>query len=308
MRNIFFAFIITLNTFQAQGQLKDELMKKIIEINLLQDENYVMFPYHSDSERLIQEAVPNSHSNYLNFQALVKLISHDELILLTKHDNGVVRMLAVRQLIKQHEYNYDYFNFFIQELNKKDTIENQYADMIYSSLTYDILLQYWSGDWNYARSTGDKKSSKFLNKILMPIDSFILVTNINFNDAVYEDIFDRERFNDSMNSRIVKLIDSNLNFWAFSYLKKNNLPLFKTLERQTIQKVIANRSTLLESHPSFFEWFMRYMINNRDFKDARLMIGEIKKKEYAKEKLDYMFMGLNKKLVEKVLEPNKAKN
>jgi hypothetical protein len=298
-------FLLLLIPVFAQSQTKDDIIKQILKINRLESEMRGLSVYIDSSEMTASEKaerykIPSDYDNYENFQALIKIISHQDLVDLTKNESGVLRMFALRALIKQRDYNYDYHNFFLREFKRKDSIESQYGCIISTQPTYEILLQDWSGNWNYARSTGAKEDSKFLDKILKPIDSFILVDKYEFYDAVYEDIFDRQKFDTSLNHRILELIDTKLNFWAFNYFKDNNPKLFKSIRNKTIGKVLNNKTTLLEEHPQFFEFFLRYMVKTSDFENAKQMIQVLRKGEYYKERVEYMLMGIDKKLVDKV--------
>ncbi|MBX3240068.1 MAG: hypothetical protein KIT80_22490 [Chitinophagaceae bacterium] len=287
-----------------KAQNRDDIIKQIVKINRLESEmkgvGFIPYSELPDSDRIRLTKIPNDYDNYLNFLALVKIISSQELVALTKHSNGVIRMFALRELIKQRDYNYDYYSFFLSEFKNKDSIEWQYGCMISTEPTYEILLQDWSGNWNYARSTGAKEDSKFLDKILKPIDSFILVDRFDFYDGVYTDIFDRQRFDSSLNGRIIELIDTKLNFWAFNYFKKTNPKIFKSIEKKTITNVLKNKTTLLKEHPDFFQWFLRYLVTNKQFDNAKQMIQALPKDEYFNKRLEYMLMSIDKKLVDKV--------
>ena len=299
------SFLLLLIPVFAQSQTKDNIIKQILKINRLESEMRGLSVYIDSSELTASEKaernkIPSDCDNYENFQALTKIISHQELVDLTRNKSGVLRMFALRELIKQRDYDYDFYNFFLTEFKAKDSIESQYGCIVSVEPTYEILLQDWSGNWNYARSTSAKEDSKFLDKILQPIDSFILVDKFNFYDGAYEDIFDRQKFDSSMNGRILELIDTKLNFWAFNYFKENNPKLFKRIKNKTISSVLKNKTTLLEEHPQFFEFFLRYMVESSDFDNAKQMIQVLRKGEYYKERVEYMLMGIDKKLVDKV--------
>lgn len=289
----------------AQSQTKDDIIKQILKINRLESEMRGLSVYIDSSEMTATEKaerykIPSDYDNYENFQALSKIISHQELVDLTKNESGVLRMFALRALIKQRDYNYDYYNFFLKEFKRKDSVESQYGCIISTQPTYEILLQDWSGNWNYARSTGAKEDSKFLDKILKPIDSFILVDKFNFYDGVYTDIFDRQKFDSALNGRILELIDTKLNFWAFNYFKETNPKLFKSIEKRTISNVLTNKINLLKEHPDFFQWFLRYLVTDKQFDNAKNMIQALPKDEYFKERLEWMLMSIDKSLVDKV--------
>jgi len=297
--------LILFTPLLIKAQDKGDIIKQIVKLNRLESEmkgvgSYIDSSMLSESERIRLNKIPNDYDNYLNFLALVKIISHQELVALTKHSNGVLRMFALRELIRQRDYNYDYSNFFLAEFKAKDSIEWQYGCIVSVEPTYEILLQDWSGNWNYARSTGAKKDSKFLDKILKPIDSFILVDKFNFYDGVYTDIFDRQKFDTSLNWRILELIDTKLNFWAFNYFKDTDSKIFKSIEKKTIASVLKNKATLLKEHPGFFQWFLRYMVTDKQFDNAKQMIQALPKDEYFNERLEYMLMSIDKKLVDKV--------
>lgn len=299
------SFLLLLFPVFAQSQTKDDIIKQILKINRLESEMrglsvYIDSSGMTASEKAERYKIPSDYDNYENFQALTKIISHQELVDLTKNESGVLRIFALRALIKQRDYNYDYYNFFLTEFKRNDSIESQYGCIISIEPTFEILLQDWSGNWNYARSTGAKEDSKFLNKILKPIDSFILVDKFNFYDGVYTDIFDRQKFDTSLNGRILELIDKKLNFWAFNYFKKTNPVIFKSIEKKTITNVLKNRIVLLEDHPDFFQWFLRYLVNDKQFDNAKHMIQVLPKDKYFKERLEFMLMNIDKKLVDKV--------
>jgi hypothetical protein len=299
------SFLLLLIPVFAQSQTKDDIIKQILKINRLESELRGLSVYMDSSEMTASEMaerykIPNDYNNYENFQALIKIISHQELVDLTKNESGVLRMFALRALIEQRDYNYDYYNFFLTEFERKDSIESQYGCLISKKPTYEILLQDWSGNWNYARSKGEKEDSKFLDKILKPIDSFILVYKFDFYDGVYESIFDRQKFDSSLNGRILELIDTKLNFWAFNYLKKTNPKVFKSIENKTIANVLKNKTTLLQEHPDFFQWFLRYLVTDKQFDNAKQMIQAFPKDEYFNGRLEYMLMSIDKKLVDKV--------
>ena len=299
------SFLFLLIPVFVQSQTKDDIIKRILKINRLESEMRGLSVYIDSSEMTASEKaerykIPSDYDNYENFQALTKIISHQELVDLTKDRSGVLIMFALRALIKQRDYNYVYYNFFLTEFKRKDSIESQYGCIISTEPTYEILLQDWSGNWNCARSTGAKEDSKFLDKILHPIDSFILVDKFEFYDAAYEDIFDRQKFDSSLNERILELIDTKLNFWAFNYFKKTTPKVFKSIENKTITNVLKNKTTLLKDHPDFFQWFLRYLVTDKQFGNAKQMIQALPKDEYFNERLEYMLMSIDKQLVDKV--------
>jgi hypothetical protein len=301
----FIPLLLLLFPLFVKGQQKEEILKTIIKINKLETADKGPFiaidtNLLSDDEKKLLFEVPNKYDNYKNFQELVKLITRDELVALTKHENGVVRLFAIRQLIKEQDYNFDYFDSFLNEFNRNDTIVSQFADMIEPGITYRILLADLSGDWNSARSTGAERDLKFFNYLSRRIDSFILFKDFDFYDEAYEDIFDRQTFEKSANDRILKLIETKFNFWAFNYFKKNEPAIFNLIMNEVIKNVLINKASLLEEHPNFFKWFLRYMVTNGEFENAREMIQVLKKGEYYNERMDWMLMGIDKKLVDKV--------
>ena len=286
------------------GQQKADILNQIIKINMLQTEDkgpgVIDTNFMSLEERKEFNEIPNKYDNYKNFQALTKIITHSELVELTNNKNGVVRLFAIRQLVKERDYNFNFFNFFLNEFDKKDFILSRFADMIDSEATYSILLQDFSGDWNYARSTGEKTDSKFLNHILRPIDSFILFNNFEFDDATYEDVFDRQKFEKSANGTIVELIKNEYNFWAFNYLRKNDPELYRSIKKATIAALVKNKKTVLNEHPQFYEWFLRYLITSHQYNDAKSLLQELNERDYSKETVDFMLTGIDKKLIDRV--------
>lgn len=289
----------------VHGQQKEEILKAIVKINRLETADKGPFiPLDtnrlSTDEKKVLFEIPNKYDNYKNFQALRKLIDHDELLALTKHENGVVRLFAVRELIKERDYNFDFYNFFLTEFNKGDKIESQFADMIDREMTYKILLADLSGDWNYARSTGAKEDFKFLSFMSQRIDSFILFKDFDFYDEVYIDIFDRQKFGKSANGRILELIKIKFNFWAFDYLKEHEPKLYDSIKVETVIAFDKHKGTLLTEHPNFFQWFLRYLITSRQYEIAKSFLQELKKRDYSKETIDWMLMGIDEKLIEKV--------
>ncbi len=302
-----FLLLLLIFPFSTQAQQKEEIIKAIIKINRLENADKgpsSVLPL--DTSRLSEESktalfeIPNKFDNHKNFQALRKLINHDELALLTSHENPVVRLFAIRQLIEERDYNFDFLKAFQYELYKHDTITCRFYDMIEPTITYRILLEDLSGDWNYAKSTDQQEDLKFLTIITQAIDSFILFSNFNFPDHVYQDIFDRQKFSDSANSRILELIRSKYNFWAFNYLKNKQPQLYDSIRIETINTFNTDRKKILADHPHFFEWFLRYLITSHHFKISKLFIQELKDKNYSKESIDWMLMGIDKGLIEKV--------
>lgn len=299
------SFLLLLIPIFSQSQTKDDIVKQILKINRLESEMRGLSVLIDSSELTASEKtelnkIPSDDDNYKNFQALTKIISHQELVDLTRNKSGVLRMFALRELINQRDYNYDFYDFFLAEFKSKDSIESQYGCSVSVEPIYEILLQDWSGDWNSARSTDSKEDSKFLDSILHPIDSFILLEKFNFYDDAYEDIFDRQKFDSTMNSRILELVDKELNFWAFNYLKDNYPKLFNSIRNDVIEKVIKNRRNLLKGHSRFFQNYLRYMIKSSDFDNAKVMIQVLKENEYSEGAIESMFWGIDKELIDKV--------
>lgn len=288
----------------VRGQSKEEILTAILKINRLETADKGPFlidtsNLSADQKKTLFE-IPNKSDNYKNFQALRKRISRDELIALTNHNNGVIRLFAIRQLLQERDNNYDFFTSFINEFNRKDTIVSQFADMIDHSITYHILLEDLSGDWNYARSTGAKKDLQFFTKISRPVDSFILFSNFDFPDNVYEDIFDRQNFGKSANARILELVKTKYNFWAFNYLRRTEPKIYSAIKSQTVEAFDKHKKELLKEHPNFFQWFMRYLIKSNQYETAKSFLQELKDQNYSKETIDWMLMGIDKKLLDKV--------
>ncbi len=290
--------------FCALSQTKDEIIKQILKINRLESEErglQLIDPSElSEAENAELNKIPNEHNNYENFQALKKIISHQELVDFTENISGVLRMFAIRALISQRDNNYDYFQFFVNEIKKNEKIESQWGCDVSVNLTSNILLSELSNNWNIARSEDDKKKLNFLNKILRPIDSFILVENKNFNDNFYFGVFSRKLFGNSMNGRVKQLIDTKLNFAAFEFMMKTNPKIFDSIKENVIDRVIKSKVLLLDRHPQFFEGYLRYMVTNKQFEKAKQMIQAMKQDEYFEDRLNYMLMGIDKELVNKV--------
>jgi hypothetical protein len=117
---------------------------------------------------------------------------------------------------------------------------------------------------------------------------------------VYEDIFDRQKFGNAANDRILELIKKKYIFWAFAYLKKNNPKLYQSIKTQTVANFMNNREILLTEEPNYFTWFLRYLITSHQYEDAKLLVEELKEKKYSKDAIDFMLMGIDKKLIKKV--------
>lgn len=296
--------LILLLPFLTYGQQKEEILTAIIKINRLETADKGPFlidtGHLSTDQKKTWFEIPNKSDNYKNFQALRKLINRDELVALTKHENGVIRLFAIRQLLQERDSKFDFFNSFLNEFNKRDTIVSQFADMIDHSVTYHILLEDLSGDWNYARSTGATKDLQFFTKISRPVDSFILFSNFDFPDNVYQDIFDRQKFGKPANARILELIKTKYNFWAFNYLRKAEPKIYDAIKTQTVDAFDKHKKELLTEHPNFFQWFMRYLITSNQYETAKSFLQELKDKDYSKETIDWMLMGIDKKLLDKV--------
>lgn len=295
--------LILLFPVLVHSQTKEELLKAIIKINRLESADkgsiWTFDTLTADQEKALNEIL-NKSDNYKNFQALRHLINLKELLALTKHENGVIRLFAIRQLVQERNRNFNFFKCFLNEFNKRDTIVSQFADMIEPEVTYHILLQDLSGDWNYARSTGAKNDLRFFTKISRPVDSFILYSNFDFPDNIYEDIFDRQKFGKSANARILELVKTKYNFWAFNYLMKKEPTLYDAIKTQTVDAFNKHKKKLLTEHPDFFEWFLRYLVTSNQYETAKSFIQELKDRNYSKQRIDGMLWGIDKNLLEKV--------
>jgi hypothetical protein len=286
------------------GQQKENILKAVIDINRLETAD--LGPIRIDPNKLSEDLkkawfeVPNKHNNYLNFSTLVKLITIDELDQLTHHPNGVVRMFAFRELLKSRSEQFNYFDFFIQEYGKNDTIKSKFADMIDESVTWKIFLADISEDWNVAQSNSNDKGKRYLRTITKRIDSFILYANPYFPDWVYETVFDRRIFSKSSTTRIRELAVDKLNFSAFEYLKIHNKAVFAIVREHVLSSVVKSKEHFYMFRVDAFQRFLRYMVRNRYFKMAKQMISVFKNDNYYEVILEQMLGGIDKMLVRKI--------
>jgi hypothetical protein len=113
-----FLLLIFLFPIVVCGQQKEKIINEIIKINRLDSKEkslgfIIDTSLMSSDEKKSLTEIPSQYDNYRNFQALAKLITHSELIELTNDTNAILRIFAIRQLIEERDYN---FNFFKKEI------------------------------------------------------------------------------------------------------------------------------------------------------------------------------------------------
>lgn len=167
---------------------------------------------------------------YLNFQTLKKLISKEELIDLTKHENPILRMYASIDLIESESNKGNVVDLFKFELKKKDTIARVKGCLTQDELTYSIIYNTYRGkifyydglyDLNLSAEDAQIKQERLIieDGNLEIMDRIIInsVTDLNF--VLYERAFEFRKYSGNDLERVSELAFEKNNASALMYLK-----------------------------------------------------------------------------------------
>ena len=123
----------------SYGQTKDELINAIIKVNSLDGWDGIMerdFPGQIENNN---EKTNVNSNNYYNFKKLKEIISTEDLIKLTNHENQVLRLYAIRELIEQNDKSINLKDIILEEIKNENYIQTHEGCIISQELSYSII-------------------------------------------------------------------------------------------------------------------------------------------------------------------------
>jgi hypothetical protein len=213
------------------GQTKDELIEGITQVNSLDGWDGIIQRNLPGEAKKINDDEKISPNNYYNFRKLKQMISKEELIKLTTHENQVLRLYAIRELIEQNNTSLDLKNIIVTEIKDSKYIQVHNGCIISQELSYSILYHSY---WNQVRINSRKIGSGYEeiieenimqaavenDELLREINTEIIKLDQDVYWLIYKRIFDSGKFNDNLKSDIVQLIKKFNNKYAYAYILK----------------------------------------------------------------------------------------
>lgn len=213
------------------AQTKQEIISKIIQVNSLDGWDGIENP-------VLDQNGLSEDNNYYNFEKLKKIISHTELLELSKHKNEVLRLYAVDELMHENANQIDIKKEILYAISKKKIVQTLSGCILDRKLTYSIIYHNY---WNIVRGKAsklpyetDETKRKLLylkavneDPLLREINTEILKRDEDLYWLLYNSIFEIEKYDDNLKKHIINLLYKYNNSYAFEYLNKNYPDEFK---------------------------------------------------------------------------------
>jgi hypothetical protein len=235
MRTLFLFLFFIFST--SYGQTKEALISAIIELNILHNDDdfnddMLNIDIYSivDSFSLALPAI--SVNNFNNFNKLKKLLSKEELIELTTHNNNVLRLYAIREVIHLNSNAIDLKKIIINEAKSENQVTvrggcSKSEDPTYLVIYYDLKNKV-AADLTTTSAHGNElnEMQKFKNSvdhvtILNEVNEALIQFDKDLNWLIYKQIFEQLKPTSEFKNFIVQLLYKFNNSYAFDYLKKH---------------------------------------------------------------------------------------
>lgn len=287
MKNKILTLICFLGVIILHSQSKKELIDAIKKVNSLDGWDGTLNPQ-------LEENGTCSYHNYYNFEKLKKKLSKEELIELTYHENQVLRLYAIRALIEQNYSELDLRHIIIEEVIKNEKIQTQRGCVIGKEYIYSIIYHdYWNQVWSNAlinSKIDDEKTKEQMrlnaiknDKKLMEINEAILCLDKDVYWLVYDRIFEVEKYDESLNSKIEELLFKYNNSYAYLYLQKNNKSSFQEISNKYFADIFPNQEFNEENQIFYLFDFTKYAFENEDTAMQEIILKKLRSTHAWKE-------------------------
>jgi len=255
------------------GKQKKKLINAIIKVNSLDGSDGRMertFPGQIEDKN---EKPKVSSNNYYNFKKLKEIISKEELIELSTHENQVLRLYAIRELIEQNENSINLKKIILDEIKSEKYIQTGEGCIISEELSYSIIYHDY---WNQVRINALKKfdedddekrelimlEAQENDSLLKSINTDILKLDKDIYWLIYARIFEIRKYDKSIKSNITKLLFNHNNSYAFEYLKDNYPNEFEEISKKYFEKYFEKQNFETENQAFYLFYYTNYAFEN----------------------------------------------
>lgn len=272
----------------SYGQTKEELINAIIKVNSLDGWDGIMerdFPGQIENNN---EKTNVNSNNYYNFKKLKEIISKEDLIKLTNHENQVLRLYAIRELIEQNDKSINLKDIILEEIKNENYIQTHEGCIISQELSYSIIYHDY---WNQVRinalenfNEDDEYKRELImieaqenDSLLKSINSEILKLDKDIYWLIYARIFEIRNYDKSTKSNIIKLLFKHNNSFAFEYLKDNYPNEFKEISKKYFENYFENQNFETENQAFYLFYYTDYAFNNNNQVIKEKVLNRLKK-------------------------------
>ncbi|MCC1485590.1 hypothetical protein [Winogradskyella immobilis] len=270
--------ILTLTISLCFSQTKEQLLLSIIKVDRV-DSNCIGFGCKKSKQ-------------YENFEKLKAIISEQELVELTNHNNSTVRTYASKALINSDP------NFALKllknELDNNKTVRTFEGCIIDVQKTSSIIYhEYWNkirieairktNVNNYEENLAMKKKLES-DFVMEKLDSLIIHYVKEVDWILYNRVFENRKHKDSYLPRIEELAFIKNNACAFDYIKTHysdqyseKLEKYLTTDFPTAKFKKGNEVFYLHS-------FIKILLESKDEKYKKIAIDKLKANSVWKER------------------------
>lgn len=284
MKNLFCLFII-LSSFFVFGQTKDELIRQIIDYNIV------------ESNCIGIACMPSEQ--FKRFEKLKTLLSKKELLELSKHKEPVIRAYVSKELIEKDGENVlDLFSF---EIDKNEMVETEDGCIGgFDDLSWIIYNTY---KWKVAMSaikksdTDENIRKQKIKKALAGDEVFqklnILILNSDkdlYHMFYYIILEDKQMISENLMPIIKDLAFKGNNSYAFDYISAQYPDEVKKYFENDFLK--ANFDS--PNKVMYLGRFVEYLLDSNNEKYKNLVIEKLKKDDYWHKYMNFIDKELEK--------------
>ena len=286
MRALLLILLLAFST--SYGQTKEELINAIIKVNSLDGWDGIMeraFPGQIENNT---EKTNVSSNNYYNFKKLKEIISKEDLVKLTNHENQVLRLYAIRELIEQNDKSINLNDIILEEINNQNYIQTHEGCIISQELSYSIIYHdYWNqvrinALENFNEDDEYKKEQIMLeaqenDSLLKSINSEIIKLDKDIYWLIYARIFEIRNYGKDTKSNIIELLFKHNNSFAFEYLKNNYPNEFKKISKKYFENYFENQNFETENQAFYLFYYTNYAFENDNQEIKEKVLNRLKK-------------------------------
>jgi len=278
---IIFTFFLIIQIVSFNAQTKDELIKKIIDYNVF------------ESDCIGIACAPSEQYN--NFKKLKSIISSEELIQLSKHEQPVIRAYTSSELIN---LNKNPIELFIFEIDKDEKVETQdgcigdyeaLSSIVYNAYRGKITLESISSKDSDDKIRKRKIENALSNdKTLQKLDSIILYSNKDLYWLYYFNILEKKKVSENHIKRILDLAFKQNNSYAFDYILTNYPEKHQLEIRDYFENTFLTANFDSENKVRYLDRFIEYLLatNREDYR--QLCIKKLQRDQYWKNHLNWI--------------------
>lgn len=267
----YFLYLMIFLSNSVFAQTKEELIAGIIKVNSLDD---------FDGLDQFDDFVPQMSNeindcNYYNFEKLKLLLSKSELFELCNHENQVLRLYAIAELIEINDPNLDIIGTILKEIKHNRSIKSKSGCIRSEDLTYSVVYHnYWNHirlnalEGNYEKSDENKSSIMLdtVNKdpLMREINTAILELEDDIDWLIYDRMFEIKEYHDSLKSAIIQHLYKNNNSYAYEYLKRNYPNEFPLIHKTYFEQYFPLALFYSENQSFYLYKFTKMAFENKN--------------------------------------------